>query len=84
VLSIQRWRDAPVLAGDGAEGGHILHRRLESMGDTARKSYSGFKRWPICSTGSMPRSPKGSGNHRRRPARVGLSIRNLMFTLRIW
>jgi len=22
---------------------HILHRRLESMGDTARKSYSGFK-----------------------------------------
>jgi ribosomal protein L22 len=22
---------------------HILHRRLESVGDTARKSYSGFK-----------------------------------------
>ena len=22
---------------------HILHRRLENVGDTARKSYSGFK-----------------------------------------
>ena len=36
-------RDAAVFARDGRKVAHILHRRLESVGDTARKSYSGFK-----------------------------------------
>jgi flagellar motor switch protein FliG len=44
VLSIQRLAEMRQFSPEMAQKvAHILHRRLESMGDTARKSYSGFK-----------------------------------------
>ena len=44
VVSIQRLAEMRQFSPEMAQKvAHILHRRLESVGDTARKSYSGFK-----------------------------------------
>jgi flagellar motor switch protein FliG len=44
VVSIQRLAEMRQFSPEMAQKvAHILHRRLESMGDTGRKSYSGFK-----------------------------------------
>ena len=44
VVSVQRLAEMRQFSPEMAQKvAHILHRRLESVGDTARKSYSGFK-----------------------------------------
>ena len=44
VVSIQRLAEMRQFSPEMAQKvAHILHRRLENVGDTARKSYSGFK-----------------------------------------
>jgi len=60
---------------------HILHRRLESVGDTARKSYSGFK-----AVADLMNQLKAEESRKILEAieagqpELALSIRNLMFT----
>jgi flagellar motor switch protein FliG len=60
---------------------HILHRRLESMGDTGRKSYSGFKAVAdLLNRLNAEESKKILETIEEGQPELALSIRNLMFT----
>lgn len=59
----------------------ILHRRLESVGDSARKSYSGFKAVAdLLNRLSSDESRKILESIEQGQPELALSIRNLMFT----
>ena len=59
----------------------ILHRRLESVGDTARKSYSGFKAVAdLLNRLNAEESKKILETIEENQPELALSIRNLMFT----
>ena len=82
VVSIQRLAEmrqfSPVMAQKVA---HILHRRLENVGDTARKSYSGFKAVAdLLNRLNAEESKKILETIEEGQPELALSIRNLMFT----
>jgi flagellar motor switch protein FliG len=82
VVSIQRLAEMRQFSPEMAQKvAHILHRRLESMGDTGRKSYSGFK----AVADLLNRLNAEESKHILETIEDGqpelaLSIRNLMFT----
>ena len=82
VVSIQRLAEMRQFSPEMAQKvAHILHRRLESVGDTARKSYSGFK----AVADLLNRLNAEEAKHILEAIEEGqpelaLSIRNLMFT----
>ncbi len=82
VVSIQRLAEMRQFSPEMAQKvAHILHRRLESVGDTARKSYSGFR----AVADLMNRLPADESKKILETIEEGhpelaLNIRNLMFT----
>ena len=82
VVSIQRLAEMRQFSPEMAQKvAHILHRRLESVGDTARKSYSGFK----AVADLLNRLNAEESKHiletiEDSQPELALSIRNLMFT----
>jgi flagellar motor switch protein FliG len=82
VVSIQRLAEMRQFSPEMAQKvAHILHRRLESVGDTARKSYSGFK----AVADLLNRLNAEEAKHiletiEEAQPELALSIRNLMFT----
>jgi flagellar motor switch protein FliG len=82
VISIQRLAEMRQFSPEMAQKvAHILHRRLESVGDTGRKSYSGFK----AVADLLNRLNAEESKHILETIEEGqpelaLSIRNLMFT----
>jgi flagellar motor switch protein FliG len=82
VLSIQRLAEMRQFSPEMAQKvAHILHRRLESMGDTARKSYSGFKAVAdLLNRLNAEESKKILETIEEGQPELALSIRNLMFT----
>ena len=82
VISIQRLAEMRQFSPEMAQKvAHILHRRLETVGDTARKSYSGFK----AVADLMNRMNAEESKHilemiEEGQPELALSIRNLMFT----
>ena len=82
VVSIQRLAEMRQFSPEMAQKvAHILHRRLESMGDTGRRSYSGFK----AVADLLNRLNAEESKHILETIEDGqpelaLSIRNLMFT----
>lgn len=82
VLSIERLAEMRQFSPEMAQKvAHILHRRLESVGDTARKSYSGFK----AVADLLNRLNAEVAKHilesiENSQPELALSIRNLMFT----
>jgi flagellar motor switch protein FliG len=82
VISIQRLAEMRQFSPEMAQKvAHILHRRLETVGDTGRKSYSGFK----AVADLMNRLNAEESKHILEVIEDGqpelaLSIRNLMFT----
>ena len=82
VISIQRLAEMRQFSPEMAQKvAHILHRRLESMGDTARKSYSGFK----AVADLLNRVNAEAAKHilesiEENDTDLALNIRNLMFT----
>jgi flagellar motor switch protein FliG len=82
VVSIQRLAEMRQFSPEMAQKvAHILHRRLESMGDTGRKSYSGFK----AVADLLNRLNAEESKHILETIEEGqpelaLGIRNLMFT----
>jgi flagellar motor switch protein FliG len=82
VVAVQRLAEMRQFSPEMAQKvAHILHRRLESMGDTARRSYSGFK-----AVADLLNRLNGDESKRILESievehpEVALSIRNLMFT----
>jgi flagellar motor switch protein FliG len=82
VVSIQRLAEMRQFSPEMAQKvAHILHRRLESMGDTARKSYSGFKAVAdLLNRLNAEESKKILESIEEGQPELALSIRNLMFT----
>jgi flagellar motor switch protein FliG len=82
VVSIQRLAEMRQFSPEMAQKvAHILHRRLESMGDTARKSYSGFKAVAdLLNRLNAEESKKILESMEDGQPELALSIRNLMFT----
>ena len=82
VVSIQRLAEMRQFSPEMAQKvAHILHRRLESMGDTARKSYSGFKAVAdLLNRVNAEESKKILETIEDGAPELALSIRNLMFT----
>jgi flagellar motor switch protein FliG len=82
VVSIQRLAEMRQFSPEMAQSvAHILHRRLESMGDTARKSYSGFKAVAdLLNRVNAEESKKILEAIEEGQPELALSIRNLMFT----
>jgi flagellar motor switch protein FliG len=82
VVSIQRLAEMRQFSPEMAQKvAHILHRRLESMGDTARKSYSGFKAVAdLLNRLNAEESKKILETIEDGQPELALSIRNLMFT----
>jgi flagellar motor switch protein FliG len=82
VVSIQRLAEMRQFSPEMAQKvAHILHRRLESVGDTARKSYSGFKAVADLLNRLNPEeSKKILETIEEGQPELALSIRNLMFT----
>lgn len=82
VVAVQRLAEMRQFSPEMAQKvAHILHRRLESVGDTARKSYSGFK----AVADLLNRLNAEEAKHILEQIEEGqpdlaLSIRNLMFT----
>jgi flagellar motor switch protein FliG len=82
VVSIQRLAEMRQFSPEMAQKvAHILHRRLESMGDTGRKSYSGFK----AVADLLNRLNAEESKHiletiEEAQPELALGIRNLMFT----
>lgn len=82
VVAIQRLAEMRQFSPEMAQKvAHILHRRLESVGDTARKSYSGFK----AVADLLNRLPAEESKRILETIEEGqpelaLGIRNLMFT----
>lgn len=82
VVSIQRLAEMRQFSPEMAQKvAHILHRRLESMGDTARKSYSGFKAVAdLLNRLNADEAKKILETIEDGQPELALSIRNLMFT----
>jgi flagellar motor switch protein FliG len=82
VLSIQRLAEMRQFSPEMAQKvAHILHRRLESVGDTARKSYSGFKAVAdLLNRLNAEESKKILETIEDGQPELALAIRNLMFT----
>ena len=82
VLSVQRLAEMRQFSPEMAQKvAHILHRRLESVGDTARKSYSGFKAVAdLLNRLNAEESKKILETIESGQPELALNIRNLMFT----
>jgi flagellar motor switch protein FliG len=82
VVSIQRLAEMRQFSPEMAQKvAHILHRRLENVGDTARKSYSGFKAVAdLLNRLNAEESKKILETIEEGQPELALSIRNLMFT----
>jgi flagellar motor switch protein FliG len=82
VVSIQRLAEMRQFSPEMAQKvAHILHRRLESVGDTGRKSYSGFKAVAdLLNRLNAEESKKILETIEDGQPELALSIRNLMFT----
>jgi flagellar motor switch protein FliG len=82
VVSVQRLAEMRQFSPEMAQKvAHILHRRLESVGDTARKSYSGFKAVAdLLNRLNAEESKKILETIEDAQPELALSIRNLMFT----
>jgi flagellar motor switch protein FliG len=82
VVSIQRLAEMRQFSPEMAQKvAHILHRRLENVGDTARKSYSGFKAVAdLLNRLNAEESKKILETIEEGEPELALSIRNLMFT----
>lgn len=82
VVSVQRLAEMRQFSPEMAQKvAHILHRRLESVGDTARKSYSGFKAVAdLLNRLNAEESKKILERIEDSQPELALSIRNLMFT----
>ena len=82
VLSIQRLAEMRQFSPEMAQKvAHILHRRLENMGDTARKSYSGFKAVAdLLNRLNAEESKRILETIEDGQPELALAIRNLMFT----
>jgi flagellar motor switch protein FliG len=82
VVSVQRLAEMRQFSPEMAQKvAHILHRRLESVGDTARKSYSGFKAVAdLLNRQNAEEAKKILETIEDGQPELALSIRNLMFT----
>ena len=82
VVSIQRLAEMRQFSPEMAQKvAMILHRRLESVGDTARRSYSGFKAVAdLLNRLNAEESKKILETIEENQPELALSIRNLMFT----
>jgi flagellar motor switch protein FliG len=82
VVSVQRLAEMRQFSPEMAQKvAHILHRRLESVGDTARKSYSGFKAVAdLLNRLNAEEAKKILETIEDGQPELALSIRNLMFT----
>jgi flagellar motor switch protein FliG len=82
VVSIQRLAEMRQFSPEMAQKvALILHRRLENVGDTARKSYSGFKAVAdLLNRLNAEQSKKILESIEEKQPELALSIRNLMFT----
>jgi flagellar motor switch protein FliG len=82
VVSIQRLAEMRQFSPEMAQKvAHILHRRLESVGDNARKSYSGFRAVAdLLNRLNAEESKKILEAIEEKQPELALNIRNLMFT----
>lgn len=82
VISIQRLAEMRQFSPEMAQKvAHILHRRLENVGDSVRESYSGFKAVADLMNRLNPEEAKRIlETIEEGQPEVALSIRNLMFT----
>ncbi|HTB96641.1 MAG TPA: flagellar motor switch protein FliG [Terracidiphilus sp.] len=82
VISIRRLAEMRQFSPEMAQKvAHILHRRLENVGDTARKSYSGYKAVAdLLNRLNAEESKKILESIEETQPELALSIRNLMFT----
>jgi len=82
VVSIQRLAEMRQFSPEMAQKvAHILHRRLESMGDTQRRSYSGFKAVAdLLNRVNAEEARKILEAIEDGQPELALGIRNLMFT----
>ena len=82
VVAVQRLAEMRQFSPEMAQKvAHILHRRLENVGDTARKSYSGFKAVAdLLNRLNAEESKKILETIEDGQPELALSIRNLMFT----
>jgi len=82
VVSVQRLAEMRQFSPEMAQKvAHILHRRLESVGDTARRSYSGFKAVAdLLNRLNAEEAKKILETIEEGEPDLALSIRNLMFT----
>ena len=82
VVSIQRLAEMRQFSPEMAQKvAHILHRRLESVADNSRKSYSGFKAVAdLLNRLNADESKKILETIEDGQPELALSIRNLMFT----
>jgi flagellar motor switch protein FliG len=82
VVSVQRLAEMRQFSPEMAQKvAHILHRRLESVGDNARKSYSGFKAVAdLLNRVNAEEAKKILETIEDGQPELALSIRNLMFT----
>ena len=82
VVSVQRLAEMRQFSPEMAQKvAHILHRRLENVGDTARKSYSGFKAVAdLLNRLNAEESKKILETIEGGQPELALNIRNLMFT----
>ena len=82
VVSIQRLAEMRQFSPEMAQKvAHTLHRRLESVGDNARKSYSGFRAVAdLLNRLNAEESKKILEAIEEKQPELALNIRNLMFT----
>lgn len=82
VVAVQRLAEMRQFSPEMAQKvAHILHRRLESMGDTARRSYSGFKAVAdLLNRLNADESKRILEAVEVEQPELAINIRNLMFT----
>jgi flagellar motor switch protein FliG len=82
VVSVQRLAEMRQFSPEMAQKvAHILHRRLENVGDTERKSYSGFKAVAdLLNRLNAEEAKKILETIEDNQPELALNIRNLMFT----
>ncbi len=82
VVAIQRLAEMRQFSPEMAQKvAHILHRRLESMGDSARRSYSGFKAVAdLLNRLNAEEAKRILEAVEEAQPELALAIRNLMFT----
>lgn len=82
VVTVQRLAEMRQFSPEMAQKvAHILHRRLESMGDTASKSHSGFKAVAdLMNRLNAEEAKRILESIEESDAELAINIRNLMFT----